>query len=118
MKQSIPFNLERAKAGDPILLDGKPASFLMYVTDADPNYRVVVKGDNGAIFGYTENGRRCDIDKKPCLTMAPKKRMVWVNMYPLPSDVCGYETKEDADHGAGVCRIACVRVEFEEGEGL
>jgi hypothetical protein len=42
----------------------------------------------------------------------------WINMY--PSGVIGdlYETKEVADGEADFYRIACIPVEFNEGDGL
>lgn len=51
----------------------------------------------------------------------PVKRVVWLNFYDNahPSE---HDTKEAADSYDGfydnMIRIACVRVEFEEGEGL
>lgn len=49
----------------------------------------------------------------------PKKIIKWVNFYPWSSGLRGvHNTKEDADRSAGYDRIACVRVEFTEGDGL
>lgn len=41
----------------------------------------------------------------------------WVNFYPTryPWD---YNTKDEADKNAAPNRIACIKVEFKEGEGL
>jgi hypothetical protein len=50
---------------------------------------------------------------------APKRKFVrWVNMY---EGTDNFKTRENADDDAqsfGDKRIACVRVEFEEGDGL
>jgi hypothetical protein len=47
--------------------------------------------------------------------IAVKTRHVsWLNFYPGVN----YQTKEEADIAALRERIACIRVEFEEGEGL
>lgn len=43
----------------------------------------------------------------------PQKLKRWVNVY---SDT--HATREDADRGADGDRIACIEIEFEEGDGL
>jgi hypothetical protein len=45
----------------------------------------------------------------------PRTSVRWLNVY---GSHFGYETKDDADVNAQDDRIACVRVEFTEGEGL
>lgn len=46
----------------------------------------------------------------------PEKHVRWVNMYAHTGFV--YATREDAEERANDKRIACIRFEFEEGEGL
>jgi len=116
--KTIPFNLERAKAGDPILCEGKPARFLLHIPEADGDSRVVVLLDSGVVGTTTECGRRVQSAINPVLTMAPKKQAYWINVYPLAFGAERFETKDQADRGCGPNRIACVRVEFEEGDGL
>jgi len=48
------------------------------------------------------------------LVNTPIKHKRWVNIY--PSTV--HATREEADSGAARNRIACIEVEFEEGEGF
>ena len=50
----------------------------------------------------------------------PQKLKRWVNVYKVDNSVVMWETKEEADKaGAGDCRrIACIEIEFEEGDGL
>lgn len=56
----------------------------------------------------------------------PEKKKGWVNIYPYSQqpnkyagDVVGiYNTKELADAGAVLNRVACIEIEYEEGEGL
>lgn len=114
----IPFNLERAKAGDTILWEGRPAKFLLHIPEAADDSKVVILMESGVVTTTTECGRRVKSAINPTLTMAPKKRVVWVNMYDCASNSFGYATKEEADRALSRDRIACVRVEFEEGEGL
>ena len=49
---------------------------------------------------------------------APVRHKRWVNIYHNPSAYCPYLTKEAADKKAAPTRIACIEIEFEEGEGL
>lgn len=44
------------------------------------------------------------------------KHVWWVNMY--SNQAVGYFSKEKADLMASASRLACIRIEFEEGEGL
>lgn len=54
------------------------------------------------------------------LVNIPEKRVVWVNVYENCMVGEGYKSKELADQNQSKfnARIACVRVEFTEGEGL
>lgn len=46
------------------------------------------------------------------------KRVLWLNVYP-DDEVYAHGSREDAEGGsADDSRIACLKVEFEEGEGL
>lgn len=112
----IPFNLERAKAGDPILLNGAPAKFGAHNPDATEFCRVVVWDSGGSAWAVSDQGS--SKHGGVFVIMAPKKHTYWMNAYPLSFGSDRYETKDQADRGAGRTRIACVRVEFEEGEGL
>jgi hypothetical protein len=68
---------------------------------------------------YYENGRH---ESGLDLVNIPVKRGGWVNVLPpdrICRDVVGmYDTKEAADKNASENRVACIFVEFEEGEGL
>lgn len=48
----------------------------------------------------------------------PEKRVAWVNIYVDSSLLYVCPTKEEADKQGGCARIACIRVEYEEGEGI
>jgi hypothetical protein len=54
------------------------------------------------------------------LVNVPKKHEVWINMYDTEGVLvgCAYHTHEQANAKANIDRIACIRVEFTEGEGL
>jgi len=57
------------------------------------------------------------------LVKVPKKYEVWINFYDDDGDPRGYDSysyssRAIADGSADTTRIACIRVEFTEGEGL
>ena len=110
-----PFDLERAKAGDPIVTrDGRNARFIAYIPEAGESYRVVVliEGKETPCL-LDENGRRQYTHDNAQLFMAPTKRDGWVNVYPMYSAIL-YQSKEMADINAGASRLACCRIEWEE----
>lgn len=112
----IPFDLKRAKAGDQILINGGPGTFGAHNANASKFSRVVLWDSAGAAWAVSDEG--FGTSGMQLVAMAPKKQAFWVNVYPLSFGSDRYETKEQADRGAGRTRIACVRVEFTEGEGL
>lgn len=77
-----PFNLERAKAGDPIVCrNGTPAKFIAHVPETSECSRVIGLSD-GLVFFYYENGFYAkDEPYVRDLFMAKKKRTVWINLY-------------------------------------
>lgn len=57
------------------------------------------------------------------LINVPEKHEIWVNLYKSCQGKFylgdfTHVTKRDADDHASANRIACIRIEFEEGEGL
>jgi hypothetical protein len=58
------------------------------------------------------NGSDCDI------VNAPQKHVRWVNIYETQCGEHFFKSREAADQHAHHTRIACVRIEFTEGEGL
>lgn len=70
-----PFNLEKAKAGNPIVdLDGSPVKFIAHVPDATyPADRVVYLNSGGYICTCSESCSK--------LRMAPEIKEMWVLIY-------------------------------------
>lgn len=52
--------------------------------------------------------------------IAPEKKMLYVNVYPNDhnSFSYAYSTREKADKAAAANRIACIEVEYKDGQGL
>ena len=119
-KDMKPFDLEAALAGAPVITrDGRPVTQLHKFDATTPLCLVGVVG--GEVYSWGKEGiffakSSGSFD----LFMAPVKREGWINLYKiivLPYEVRAgsvYRTKQEADEGATVDRIACVRVEWEE----
>ena len=106
-----PFDLEAAKRGDPICLaDGQIVDFI----GVDSKGYIVVESDlNWA--------NRIDCFYSGELHMAPKKRTVWVNLYPVnhlrrTHEAHGFATEEIAKRNSDWSRIGgkAYPVEIEE----
>lgn len=103
--------------------NGRPARLLGTLAGTAPyDYRHAVAvtnraGNRESILMYTDDGLHPDDNN--CLVNVPQKRVKWVNCYPF-GDLgdCVHESREAADRNAHRSRIACIRIEFEEGEGL
>ena len=103
--------------------DGRPARIVC--TDATGVLPIVALVDDGGaeiVIRYHPTGRRQDVraQRDDDLINIPERHVRWFNIYlgRLCCDGYGYTTKEEADQQEGLGRIACVRIEFEEGEGL
>jgi len=95
-----PFDLERAKAGEPIVY-GAYEDKVEFI--AIHKGRVICIWNNRGYHGFPVSDVR----------MAPKpKRKFWVNVYKSS----GYDSKEQADEHASSNRFACIEV--SEGDGL
>lgn len=99
-----PFDLEAAKRGDPIVTeDNEKVLFI----GLDSNGNVVAEDSEGWLIKYRTTG----------IFMAPKKRTVWVNLYPdFRCSAYHYETEKEADDCGLSARIGgkAYPVEIEE----
>jgi len=46
----------------------------------------------------------------------PEKKVAYMNIYPVPKGRGMHRTRRDADHYAAEDRVACVRVDYVEGQ--
>jgi hypothetical protein len=111
-----PFNLERALAGDPVVMrDGRPVT---QITKFDIYGRRALHGVvEGHVISWFENGRYYSSGESSYdLLMAPKKRTVWVNMYGDGWRCYWYDSEEEADNNAMQYRTGnrAYPVEIEE----
>lgn len=67
---------------------------------------------------WRPDGRYFSDESPTDLVNVPERHEAWVNGY--SDGACfAHRTREDADENAShIRRIACIKVEFEEGEGL
>ncbi len=102
-----PFDLEAAKRGEPIVCrDGTPAKFIAYVPEACPACRVVVLVGDFVVAKAVDGRRWPDLSGDTDIFMAPKKRTVWLNLYPKACNTAHfYATQKEADRSADPSRI-------------
>jgi hypothetical protein len=79
------------------------------VTDEDNYSRINTYSIDGI---YDKTVSNHDLD----LINIPQKITKWLNIYCETGYL--YATKEEANNRAGEYRNACIKIEFEEGEGL
>lgn len=101
--------------------DGHKARIVSDKAENHPyKYIAIITQDHGREYAATFSSEgnydtlvgECGQD----LINVPEKREMWVNVY--ADDVTSYDTKREADEIASPSRIACVRVNYEVGEGL
>ncbi|MHB8744779.1 MAG: hypothetical protein ACYC9L_16940 [Sulfuricaulis sp.] len=87
---------------------------------SDTNYLSTIDGASAVM--WTKDGSwHPEMPNHPTdLIQAPQRHVRWVNCYNYRnSGGAAYATREEADfHADNLFRIACIRVEFTEGEGL
>lgn len=120
-----PFNLERAKAGDPVVTrGGQPARIICFDRKGDCPIIALVEDKNmdcENIRAYTLNGgyhqdtSKNDLD----LLMSPKKHTRWVNIYECDeTNRMFYKTEEEALSSANsLCGYICTKkIEWDDDE--
>jgi len=78
-----PFDLERAKAGDPLMYGVVEVLFI----GMQRNGKIVTDDSEGYIYS----------DFPEYFSMAPKKRTVWVNLYNTAGHCYMYSSEEEAN---------------------
>ena len=105
--------------------DGREAR--VYATDGGPEWPIhgAIKRDGGEWISHNwrANGRLWNKAGDSHFDLMPPKREAWVNIYPNLSNnvfLASYlhTTRAAADEHAGTDRVACVRIEYTEGQGL
>ena len=121
-----PFDLEKAKAGAPVLQRcGRPARIVDFALKNEAYPLAVIYTDDMGMENLTEFSVEGKYYAHPSvdyrdLMMAPVKKECWVNVNKAPDNPFGfgiggtYATKEDADDMASPNRVACVHIEWEE----
>ena len=95
---------------------------VIYHNDKCKEYPIVVVFNNGEVDIYKEDGSLlnnevCDFDITTPYK-EPLKGEFWANVYKNGENIIVYNDRDTADFCADTMRIACVRVEWTEGEGL
>jgi hypothetical protein len=107
--------------------DGRPARYLGSLKGCDTHVVAIACNDNWERETTELVDDAGEAKFSGCgdgVVNAPSKLRGWMNIYESVSSLCPftldtvYHDEDDAHRNAGPGRIACVRVEFEEGEGL
>lgn len=116
-----PFNLEAAKRGDKIEnSSGETFKFIVHAPEANIDHRVVVLGEDGDLWTFTENGKLRDKDSVPYIFMADKpkvKKTVYLNIY--EKQIFAHLTKKYAEElvlDNGGCLHIAVPAHYEVEE--
>lgn len=130
-KTKIPFDKDKAFAGDDIINEEGEIGKVVFVTPDRDEYVMLtfltVFKKNDGYEGYHCQWNRIDKDDGELLShtyyMLPKKITYWINFYNNGGTAC-FKSKPYADEAAdnlsphGVLRIRCIPVEIEQGEIL
>lgn len=83
-----------------------------------PVHGAIKDADGWKAENWKLTGKAYDSTSRPDdLIEIKPKNVRWVNIYPS-SHMTNHTTRAEADREKHISRLACVRVEFEEGEGL
>lgn len=106
------------KPGEYVTRDGRKAR--VYATDGGEPWVLhgaALTEDEWLLCAWQGNGAS---SQSSASNLMPPKQVRYVNVYSTIYDAhCSaamYESRGDANHGAGANRIACIRIEFEEGQ--
>lgn len=105
---------------DKVYLNGHGEKIRVVCVDnfANPGYTVTgIREDDGSVWCYTAEGQyyrghQSGFD----LVREVKEKVLYLNLYPNNTTFGIYASKQQADDCASKFRIACVRVEYEEGQ--
>ena len=105
---------------DKVYIDGRGQRHRVVCVDkmtGNANYPVIAVNDTGDIYTFTSEGMfQIDGRSEYHLVCEVKVKQVrYVNIYPNGT-VFDHKSKRDAENGAGTSRLACIRVEYEEGQ--
>lgn len=113
-KKFKPFDLEAAKAGEPVYTrDGRPARIICFDRIGNLPIIALVKNREGEnVYYYYNNGRdnKEDVEKDYDLLMKPIIKTGWINIH---KENGLYKTEEDAINNRPNDDFVAVKVEFE-----
>lgn len=99
--------------------DGRKARLI--AVDRKSEFSIIALFENGECEGFgvfLSNGRAFkNVESRIDLINVPVTHKRWINIYPYLS--AAFKSRKEADEAAiNLDRIACIFVEFKEGEGL
>jgi hypothetical protein len=112
---------------EPVQFRNAPEQVRIIATDLKDDRPIViavtVAGKETVGHRHADGRVQSDRDNVYDIVNVPKKYEVWINFYddvgdPRGYDSYSYSSRAIADESADSTRIACIRVEFTEGEGI
>jgi hypothetical protein len=73
-------------------------------------------GSSSQLVEWDEYGNALEWPHADQIENTPNKKTGYMNIYPQEVAYGAYSTRKQADHAAQRTRIACVKVEYEEGQ--
>ncbi len=98
-------------------IDGQPVEIIT-TKGRDKKYPVIgYIGNSSTFHGFTLHGEYIeDEENKLNLMNVPEKKTMYLNVYESGNSMVTHGTRDKADEHASVGRIACVKVEYTEGQ--
>ena len=103
--------------------DGRPVELLTTSARGDWPVMGYIGGETQVIL-WTSDGVFCGASLNDGASLnafdlveVKPRRVLWLNVYP-GDDVYVYRSREEAGRNSADDCVACVKIEFEEGEGL
>jgi hypothetical protein len=105
---------------DKVYIDGRGQRLLAVYTERGPDsypFTVICVDEAGTIRSFTPEGRHrlAGTSERDLVREVKEKQVRYVNIYPNGT-VFDHKSKRDAENGAGTGRLACIRVEYKEGQ--
>ena len=102
---------------DKVYIDGRGQQYRVVCVDGGAYFPVIAVNDTGDIYTFTSEGAfytRADTELD-LVREAKEKQVRYINIYP-DGTAFAHKSKRSAEDGAGTSRLACIRVEYEEGQ--
>lgn len=102
---------------DKVYIDGRGQRHRVVCVDGGAYFPVIAVNDNGDVYTFTSEGAfytRADTELD-LVREAKEKQVRYINIY-QDGTAFAYKSQQGAELCASPNRLACIRVEYEEGQ--